>query len=89
MSADVINACFNVGGSLAIWSSIFKLYKDKLVRGIHWPMMIFFLSWSTWNIWFYAHFQQWVSVAAGFLMFTSEAVYISSIFYYIGKEIKR
>lgn len=85
-SPDTINALFNLGGAAAISSSIWRLLNDKMVKGIHWGMLIFFASWSTWNLYFYYYFSQWYSVAAGVIMVASELVYLSLLIYYARHE---
>jgi len=88
MNEDIIQAAFNIGGCIAISSSIWKLYHQKIVRGIHWPMMIFFMSWSSYNIYFYGHLVQNYSFYAGFTILTAEIIYLYLLLYYTYIEKK-
>ena len=86
MRNDIIQACFNIGGAIAISSSIIKLYQEKIVRGVHWPMMIFFMSWSSYNIYFYSFLEQSYSFYAGFSILTAEITYLYLLLYYTYME---
>ena len=85
---DFVNACLNIGGVIAITTSIYRVLRDKLVRGVHWGMLIFFITWSTWNLFLYYHIGLWMSVVAGFLMVLTETLYLFLLFYYSRNEIK-
>ena len=86
MSTDIINAIFNLCGAVAVSSSIYKLLQDKVVRGIYWPMIIFFISWSTWNLYFYGVLGQWYSVLGGISIVTAEAIYIYLLVHFSNLE---
>jgi len=88
MRNDIIQACFNIGGALAISTSIRKLYREKVVRGVHWPMIIFFISWSCYNIYFYGNLNQSHSFYAGFTILTAEVTYLYLLIYYTYVEKK-
>jgi hypothetical protein len=75
-----------MGGVLAISISIYRVCQDKLVKGIHWGMLIFFISWSTWNLFLYYHVGLWLSVAAGSLMVFTESIYLFLLLYYSKEE---
>ena len=82
LKPDIINALFNIGGVVSIWFSILTVLHDKAVAGIHWTMLVFFISWSTWNLYFYSHLKQWYSLSAGVLMVSTEITYMSLLIYY-------
>jgi hypothetical protein len=44
---DLINAALNMGGAVAISTSIFRVLRDKMVKGVHWGMLIFFITWQS------------------------------------------
>lgn len=79
---DLVNALFNLGGALSISISIWDVYVDKAVSGVHWTTFIFFIIWSMWNLFFYSHLRQWYSVAAGILMVAAEVGYMTMLIYY-------
>ena len=79
---DVVNACLNIGGAIAISTSIYRVLRDKMVRGVHWGMLIFFISWSCWNLLLYTHVGLWYSFLAGILMVLTEAAYLILLIFY-------
>lgn len=53
MNIDLINGIFGIVGSLFVYRSIYSLYKDKQVRGIYWPVAIFFSVAACWSIYLF------------------------------------
>ena len=83
---DVINAVLNIGGVIAISTSIYRVLRDKMVRGVHWGMLLFFISWSSWNLVLYSHVGLWYSVLAGIIMVITEATYLFLLIFYSYKQ---
>ena len=83
---DLINACLNIGGAIAISTSIYRVLRDKMVRGVHWGMLSFFITWSTWNLVLYTHVGLWYSFLAGILMVLTEATYLFLLIFYSKQE---
>ena len=67
-------------------TSIVKVIRDKDVAGVHWPMFIFFMSWSTWNIYLFYSFSLWLSLVGGAAMLVTELVYILLLIKYSRKS---
>lgn len=80
---DVINGCFELFGSFATWMSVLLLLEDKAVKGYSLFALIFFTSWSGWNLYYYAHLNQWASWTAGASMLLANIVYLSLALYYV------
>jgi hypothetical protein len=89
MTPDIINAILNVCGAIAVSYSIRRLLAAKMVRGVQWGTILFFMSWSSWNLYLYAHLNLWYSLFGGMTIVMAEAVYISLLFYYSRKEIRQ
>jgi hypothetical protein len=83
---DLINAFFEVGGSLAAWVNVFKLYRDKQVRGVYWPASLFFTLWGLWNLYYYPTLGQWASFWGGAFMCTSNIAWIILAIKYTNAE---
>jgi hypothetical protein len=83
---DLINGCFEFGGALFIIGHIRKLYADKLVRGVYWPATLWFASWGWWNVYYYAHLDQWLSWTGGLFIVTFNTIWTVMLVYYIQKE---
>lgn len=86
MTPDLINALFELLGSIIIVLNINKIMEDKLVRGIHWYVVAFFCFWGIWNLFYYPHLDQWLSFAAGVLMVTMNMIYTALLIHYTWKE---
>ncbi len=82
MNPDIINGIFESVGGFFIGGSIIKLYKDKMVRGIHWPHPTFFTAWGLWNLYYYPSLEQWFSFYGGVFLVVTNAIWLGQIFYY-------
>ena len=82
MSADLINACFEFFGGFFLWKNVYTLFKDKMVRGIHWVPTTFFFTWGLWNLYYYPHLDQWWSFAGGINIMIPNAVWIYLMYKY-------
>lgn len=87
ISGDVINGFFEFCGALALAVNVRKLYKDKMVKGVHWASTIFFTSWSAWNLFYYPSLHQWVSFAGGCCIVVANTTWLLLVVYY-RKEVK-
>lgn len=86
--ADSLNGSFEAAGSIAVWINVRQLLKDKMIRGSRWEMMLFFTSWSAWNLYYYPHLGQWLSLAGGASLALANAVWTALAVYYIKKEAR-
>ena len=86
MNPDLINALFELGGAFAIAISVRKLYNDKLVRGISWLHVGFFMLWGAWNLYFYPSVNAPLSFYAGAVLCAVNTVYTLQLIYYTLKE---
>lgn len=80
---DFINGLFEFSGSIAIWINVFKLYKDKQIKGIHWGPMLFFTSWSFWNLYYYPFLSQWLSLTGGVSLVIANCIWTGLAIYYL------
>ena len=79
---DLTNAIFEGGMAFAIMPSVLKLYRDKLVRGIHWFHIAFPTAWGFWNLYYYPWLGQHASFWAGLAVVSVNVVYLSMMLYY-------
>ncbi|MGD9728202.1 MAG: hypothetical protein AB7R40_23115 [Nitrospiraceae bacterium] len=82
---DLVNGLFEFGGSLAISASVFRLAKDKQVKGVAWSMVAFFWAWGIWNIFYYPHLGQNLSFLAGICVVSVNTIYLAMLLYYSRK----
>lgn len=79
---DLINGTFESCGGFFILFSVIKLYKEKIVRGVHWVHTSFFTSWGFWNLYYYPALDQWFSFFGGFFLVLVNTIWLSQIIYY-------
>ena len=65
---DVINSIFQLGGAMAAWINVRKILKDKHVKGVYWPLTLYYAGWGLWNLAFFSHLEQLWSLASGTLL---------------------
>lgn len=88
MTPDMINGLFEGLGTLFILTSVVKLYNEKLVRGVSWVHMSFFMTWGFWNLYYYPHLEQWWSFVGGIGIVVANTVYVGQLLYYTWRENK-
>jgi len=86
---DFINAGFELGGSIVAWSSVFKILRDKDVKGIYWQGVLFFSAWGYWNIFYYPSLGQWLSGVAGMILAMGNSAWVILAIHYISKKRRR
>jgi len=83
MTPDLINGLYETFGSIAIWVNVRKLIQDKIVKGCHWQPMIFWSSWSCWNLYYYPHLGQWLSFSGGCSLVVANITWTALAAYYM------
>ena len=86
MSIDLINGIFETLGALFIMLSVYKLAKEKLVRGVSYWHISFFMVWGFWNLFYYPALGQWYSVVGGAVLVAANVVYVGQLIYYTYNE---
>jgi uncharacterized membrane protein YfcA len=85
---DFVNGSYETLGGLFVLLSILKLYKEKKVRGIHVLNVLFFATWGYWNLYYYRHLNQWISLIGGIGVTFTNTIWFSQIIYYSYMEKK-
>ena len=86
MTPDLINGLWEVVGGFFIMTSVWQLYKDKRVRGVHWAHVSFFTLWGWWNMYFYPAEDLWLSFAGGLNVVFWNTIWWAQLIYYSRKE---
>lgn len=86
MTPDFFNAVFEWSAGFFIWLSVYKMYKDKMVRGVHWAPIGFFALWGYWNLYYYPSLDQWLSFVGGINVVVANTVWFGQMVYYIMRE---
>jgi len=83
---DAINGGLELAGGLFIGLSCYKLWQDKIVRGISWLHMAFFAGWGYWNLYYYPQLDQWFSFAGGMVVVVTNTLWVMMAVYYMMEE---
>jgi hypothetical protein len=81
-SFDLTNGIFELIGAVMLAFNVRKLYKDKMIRGVHWGPTGFFSAWGLWNIFYYPHLGQWFSFAGGVALVIFNIIWCGQMIYY-------
>jgi hypothetical protein len=64
----LINGLFETGGAFAAWRNFIQLRRDREIRGVYWPVYVFYSLWGFWNLIYYPSLSQWISFTAGIVL---------------------
>lgn len=81
-SNDLINGLFELISGLLCFINIFRLIKDKDIKGISWIPTTFFTLWGAWNLYYYPSLGQTLSFIGGLSIFVSNIIWVFLVFYY-------
>lgn len=73
---DLINGLFELFGGLLNWMNVWKIYKDKTLRGVLWYPTLLFAVWGFWNLFYYPHLEQWLSFFGGLVIVAGNSVWV-------------
>ena len=82
MSADLINAVFELLGGFFILNHCWVLYKHKKVSGVSIASTIFFNVWGFWNLYYYPSLNQTLSFWGTILIVFANTLYVGMLIYY-------
>jgi hypothetical protein len=68
MFNDYGNTLFEAIGSIMAWLNVKALYKDNEIKGVYWPIYIFYSVWGYWNLYYYPSVNCWGSFVAGIIL---------------------
>jgi hypothetical protein len=77
--ADLINALFEGLAGFFILASIRDAWKSRQAIGIHPLHVAYFTAWGFWNLYYYAHLDQWLSWACGILVAIVNSFYLYTV----------
>lgn len=82
VSPDFINASFEVLAGAVLSLNCWRLFKDKVVKGVSPISVIFFACWGIWNLYYYPHLDQPLSFWGGLLVVGANGAWIVQMVYY-------
>ena len=86
MTPDIANGLFELVGGTLMFVNCWRVHRDKQVRGVSWPVMLFFTLWGFWNLYFYPAYGLWMSFWGGVLIVAGNVTWVTLAGYYILKE---
>lgn len=84
MTPDLINGLFETIGGLLLFLHSRRVIKDKEVKGVSVPPMLFFLGWGAWNLFYYPHLGQWFSFLGGCVILAGNLLWVALVVHYKG-----
>ena len=79
---DLINAAFELLGGVFVLGHCRAIRRDKAVKGVSIPAVVFFTAWGGWNLYYYPHLGQWLSFAGGVALVAANLLYVGLLVYY-------
>ena len=79
---DLINACFEIFGGLIAWLNVRVLLRDKEVRGVAISPTAVFTTWGVWNLAYYPHLHQNISVIGAGIVTLANATWVAMAWWY-------
>jgi hypothetical protein len=83
---DAVNGSFELVGGFAVLLHCWKLYKDKQIKGVSWLASLFFTLWGYWNLYYYPHLEQWLSLFGGTVIVAGNTMWVAMMLYYMRKN---
>ena len=84
--SDLVNGLFELTGAGMTLLSVRAILRDKEIRGIHWGPIVFFTSWSIFNLWFYPDNNLWFSFIGGVALAAVNSTWLYLVWYYSRKK---
>ena len=91
MSKDLINFSIQIIYNICIWFNVYKIFKDKEVKGVSLLVSLFFGLAPLWAMYYFFKLGQPLSVISSFLMCLGNLVWLIFACYYrkLEKDRKR
>lgn len=82
MNNDFVNGLFETTSGLFGLINIFRLVKDKELKGISWIPTFFFTIWGFWNVYYYPTLHQTFSFIGGIFISSVNIFWLILVFHY-------
>lgn len=79
---DLINGTLELTSALFCTINIFRLVKDKQIKGVSWIPTLFYAFWGIWNLYYYPSLHQTLSFIGGMFIVATNVVWLSLVYYY-------
>lgn len=82
MNSDLVNGIIEFVGGCFLWLNVWRITKDKDIKGIHWGSVMFWTAFGSWNIYYYPSINQWFSFYGSIFVFLGNTTWVILCFYY-------
>ena len=83
---DVVNGTYELLGGLFVLNHCRAVLRDKTVAGVSIISVFCFTTWGFWNLFYYSHLNQWVSLIGGVFVTIANAVWTWLLLKYKKKQ---
>lgn len=83
---DLVNALFELLGGFILLLDVGRIYKDRVLRGVHWGPKAFFTAWGFWNVFYYPHLGQWMSFVGGLFIVAVNTLWVVMALYFMWQD---
>lgn len=83
---DTVNSIFVFAASIFYILNLYKLYKDKQVKGISIASLVFFSCWNIWTLIFFLSTDYIYTTISYVLVSIINIIYLSLLYYYYKKN---
>ena len=80
--ADIINGAFEAFGGALLWLNVYRLWRDKEIKGVSPIPTAFFMLWGYWNLYFYPFYSAWLSFVGGLVIVSANTVWLGQMIWY-------
>lgn len=83
---DLINGTYELFGAVAILASIRAIRRTQAVAGYSAMTLLYFTSWGLWNLYYYPHLKQTMSLVGAVSTALANLVYLGHLVYYSRRQ---
>jgi hypothetical protein len=83
---DLVNGIFEFGIAIPLSKGVMILRTDKVIKGFYWPTICWTTVWGLWNLYYYPHLDQWMSLTGGLVVVGVNLTWLGHVFYYARKS---
>lgn len=81
-NTDFIAMCVSGFGGLLVWSNVYKLWKDKVVKGVNWFPSLYFMCGGCYSAFFLYHIHQHLAFYGTLITVCANAVWVTLAWIY-------
>lgn len=80
--ADLFNGSLEIVCAMMLLMDVSAILKHQNVQGVSLTSRTFFWGWGCWNVYWYAHLDQWLSWFGAIMVMIPQTVWMGFLVYY-------